>query len=115
MGQLDPGRATARGHALELAVASIAPAPLGQSSAENVKTGSTSPAESASEASGTHGVAHSPFRPATGPGNSRSPSPARRSGPQPKHVGKGWRTSQGQAAAAASASARGHRIGNVEV
>ena len=40
-----------------------------------------------------------------GPGNSRMPSPTARSGPQPKHVGNGWRSSHGDARAAASASA----------
>ena len=46
-----------------------------------MKSGSTSPPEPASEASGTHGVAHNPFRPATGPGNSRIPSPGPLRGP----------------------------------
>ena len=63
--------------------------PLGQSSAAQITAGTTSPSGSATEGSGVHGAAHrSP--PASRPGKIRSPSPAARSGPQVKQVGKGW-------------------------
>jgi hypothetical protein len=56
--------------------------------------GATSPSRSATEASGVHGAAHrSP--PGTGPGKIRSPSPAARSGPQVKQLGKGWPRNSG--------------------